>query len=33
MHILVIGAAGMAGHKLMKRLAHDGRLGTAPSPA
>ena len=27
MHILVIGAAGMVGRKLVERLAADGRLG------
>ena len=27
MHILVIGAAGMVGRKLIERLARDGRLG------
>ena len=27
MHILVIGAAGMVGRKLIDRLVHDGRLG------
>ena len=27
MHILVLGAAGMVGRKLLERLARDGRLG------
>lgn len=30
MHILVIGAAGMVGRKLIERLARDGRLGDKP---
>src|SRR5690348_14397075 len=28
MHVLVIGAAGMVGRKLIERLAKDGRLGS-----
>ena len=27
MHILILGAAGMVGRKLVERLLHDGRLG------
>ena len=27
MHVLVLGAAGMVGRKLVERLLHDGRLG------
>ena len=27
MHILVLGAAGMVGRKLVERLVRDGRLG------
>ena len=27
MHILVLGAAGMVGRKLVERLLRDGRLG------
>ena len=27
MHILVLGAAGMVGRKLIERLLRDGRLG------
>jgi D-erythronate 2-dehydrogenase len=30
MRVLVIGAAGMLGRKLMQRLARDGRLGSEP---
>ena len=29
MHILVLGAAGMVGRKLVERLVRDGRLGNA----
>ena len=29
MHILVLGAAGMVGRKLVERLLKDGRLGKA----
>ena len=29
MHILVLGAAGMVGRKLVERLVRDGRLGTS----
>jgi len=27
MHVLVLGAAGMVGRKLIERLAREGRLG------
>ena len=30
MHILILGAAGMVGRKLLERLARDGKLGRKP---
>ena len=30
MHVLVTGAAGMVGHKLVERLVRDGEIGDAP---
>ena len=33
MHILIIGAAGMVGRKLLARLVADGRVGAAPISA